>query len=101
MVEAKVLPAAGDQTTGQLRAALRRAVITADPDGADRRREEAERRAKVSPYPDPDGTASLARYNLPSIPPAAAMATISALAKAMKAAGAGGGTDLLPGQGLL
>ena len=98
MVEAKVLPAAGDQTTGQLRAALRRAVITADPDGADRRREEAERRAKVSLYPDPDGTASLAGYSLPSIRAAAAMARISALAKAMKAAGAGGGTDLLRAQ---
>ncbi len=97
-VEAKILPTAGDQTTGQLRAALRRAVITADPDGADRRREEAERRAKVSLYPDPDGTASLAGYSLPSIRAAAAMARISALAKAMKAAGAGGGTDLLRAQ---
>ncbi|HXZ63245.1 MAG TPA: DUF222 domain-containing protein, partial [Streptosporangiaceae bacterium] len=49
-VEDRVLPAAGDQTTGQLRAALRRAVITADPDGANRRREHAERRARVSFY---------------------------------------------------
>ena len=97
-VEAKILPAAGDQTTGQLRAALRRAVITADPEGAERRREEAERRAKVSLYPDPDGTASLAGYSLPSIRAAAAMARISALAKAMKASGAGGGIDLLRAQ---
>jgi Domain of unknown function (DUF222) len=97
-VESKILPAAGDQTTGQLRAALRRAVITADPDGAERRREEAERRAKVSLYPDPDGTASLAGYSLPSIRAAAAMARISALAKAMKASGAGGGIDLLRAQ---
>ena len=59
-VEAKVLPRAGEQTTGQLRASLRRAVITADPEGAERRREEAERRAKVMLYPDAEGTASLA-----------------------------------------
>jgi Domain of unknown function (DUF222) len=97
-VEARVLPAAGDQTIGQLRAALRRAVITADPEGAERRREEAERRAKVSLYPDPDGTASLAGSSLPAIRAAAAMARITALAKAMKAAGAGGGIDLLRAQ---
>jgi hypothetical protein len=48
LVEDKVLPAAGGQTTGMLRAALRRAVIAADPQGAERRREEAERQAKVS-----------------------------------------------------
>jgi hypothetical protein len=97
-VEAKVLPRAGKQTTGQLRAALRRAVISADPDGAERRREEAERRAKVVLYPDAEGTASLAGSNLPGIRAAAAMARITALAKAMKASGFGGGIDLLRSQ---
>jgi len=97
-VEAKILSGAGDKTTAQLRAALRRAVIAADPEGAERRREEAERRAKVSLYPDQDGTASLAGYSLPSITAAAAMARITALARAMKAAGAGGGIDLLRAQ---
>jgi Domain of unknown function (DUF222) len=97
-VEARVLPRAGDQTMGQLRAALRRAVIVADPEGAERRREEAERRAKVALYPDPDGTASLAGYNLPSIRAASAMARITALARAMKASGVGGGIDLLRAQ---
>jgi len=94
-VEARVLASAGDKTMSQLRAALRRAVIAADPKGAERRREEAERRAKVSLYPDQDGTASLAGYSLPSIRAAAAMARITALANALKAAGAGGGIDLL------
>ncbi len=97
-VEAKVLPGAGEKTTAQLRAALRRAVIAADPEGAERRREEAERRARVSLYPDEDGTASLAGYSLPSIRAAAAMARITALARALKAAGAGGGIDLLRAQ---
>jgi hypothetical protein len=97
-VEARVLPAAGDQTMGQLRAALRRAVIAADPKGADERREEAERRAKVALYPDAEGTAALAGYSLPGVRAAAAMARISALARALKASGAGGGIDLLRAQ---
>ena len=98
VVEARVLPAAGQQTTAWLRATLRRAVIAADPEGADRRREEAERRAKVSLYPDAEGTASLAGYSLPGPRAAAAMARIGALARAMKATGAGGGMDLLRAQ---
>jgi Domain of unknown function (DUF222) len=93
-VQAKVLPEAGRQTTAQLRARLRRAVIAADPDGAERRREEAERHAKVSLYADDDGTATLAGAGLPAIEAAAAMARITAIARAMKAAGPGGGLDL-------
>ncbi|HUC60168.1 MAG TPA: DUF222 domain-containing protein, partial [Streptosporangiaceae bacterium] len=94
-VEAKVLPRAGHQTIGQLKSALRRAVIAADPEGADERRQEAERRARVALYPDEEGTANLAGYNLPGISAAGAMARITALARAMKAAGAGGGIDFL------
>jgi hypothetical protein len=94
-VEERVLPAAGQQTTGQLRAALRRAVIAADPDGADRRRERAERQAKVTLYPDAEGTATLAGSALPAVRAAAAMARITALARAMKAAGTPGGLDHL------
>ena len=47
-MEEKVLPEAGDQTTGQLRGAVRRAAIAADPEGADKRRDRAERHARVS-----------------------------------------------------
>ena len=93
-VEAKILPEAGRQTTAQLRARLRRAVIAADPGGAERRREEAERHAKVSLYADEDGTATLAGAGLPAVQAAAAMARITAIARAMKAAGHGGGLDL-------
>ncbi len=93
-VEARVLPGAGRQTTAQLRARLRRAVIAADPGGAERRREEAERHAKVSLYADEDGTATLAGAGLPAVQAAAAMARITAIARAMKAAGHGGGLDL-------
>jgi hypothetical protein len=94
-VEARVLPKASDQTTGQLRASVRRAVITVDPEGAERRREEAERQARVMLYPDPDGTASLSGQRLNGIRAAAAMARITALARALKADGADGGIDLL------
>jgi hypothetical protein len=80
-VEAKVLPRAGDQTTGQLRAVLRRAVIAADPRAAERRRQEAERRAKVSLYGDENGTATLSGSGLPAIHAAAAMARITAMAR--------------------
>ncbi|HEY7323599.1 MAG TPA: DUF222 domain-containing protein [Streptosporangiaceae bacterium] len=94
-VEERVLPVAGEQTTGQLRAAVRRAVITADPDGAERRRQHAERCAKVSLYPDQDGTATLAGTGLPAVSTAAAMARITAIARAMKTAGFSGGLDYL------
>jgi hypothetical protein len=94
-VEARVLPAAGEQTTGMLRAALRRAVIAADPAGAEERRKEAERQAKVILYPDDNGTATLTGHGLPAITAAAAMARMTAMARALKASGAGGGIDLL------
>ncbi len=97
-VEEKVLPAAGNQTTGMLRAALRRAVIAADPRGAEERRKESERRAKVVLYPDEENTATLAGQRLPAIHAAAAMARIKAMARALKASGAGGGMDLLCAQ---
>ena len=97
-VEGQVLPRAGELTSAGLRAALRRAVIAADPDGAERRRQQAEARAKLCLYPGEDGTATLAGYQLPGISAAAAMARISALARALKASGAGGGIALLRAQ---
>ncbi len=97
-VEARILPNAGFQTTGQLRATLRRAVIAVDPEGAERRRKEAERRAKVCLYPDEEGTATLAGQSLPGTRAAAAMARVKALARAMIASGAEGGIDLVGAQ---
>jgi Domain of unknown function (DUF222) len=97
-VEAAVLGRAGWQTLGQLYAALRRAVLKADPEGAGTRRERAERNAKVVLYPEDEGTASLGGYCLPGVQAAAAMARITALAKAMQAAGTGGKIDLVRAQ---
>jgi hypothetical protein len=95
LAEARVLPGAGDRTYGQLRSAARSAAIAADPEGAEQRREARERQAKVRLYPDADHTASLGGWNLPAVQSAAAMARISAMARALKASGAGGGIDYL------
>ena len=94
-VEARVLAAAGGQTTGQLRVSVRRAVLAVDPDGAEQRRAETERHAKVSLYPGDEGTATLTGSCLPGVHAAAAMARVTAMARALKAGGAGGGIDLL------
>jgi hypothetical protein len=100
-VEAKVLPGAGQETPAQLRERLRRAVIAADPAAAERRRADAERRAGVNLYPDADGTATLAGTGLPAVLAAAAMAKITAMARARKEAGLGGGLDLHRAQVML
>jgi Domain of unknown function (DUF222) len=97
-VERRVLVRAEHQTTGQLRASLQRAVLAADPAAAERRRQEAQRRAWVALFGDHDGTASLSGRCLPAAQAAAAWARICAMAKAMEAAGAGGGMDLLRAQ---
>jgi Domain of unknown function (DUF222) len=93
--EAAVLGRAGWLTLGQLHAALRRAIIKVDPDGAERRRRQAERNASVALYPEDEGTATLAGYALPGVEAAAAMARITALARTMKACGSAGQMDWL------
>ena len=81
-VEARVVPAAGRQTTGQLRAAVRRAVLAIDPDGAEQRQRDTERSAKLALYPGEEGTATLTGSCLPGLEAAAAMARITAMARA-------------------
>jgi hypothetical protein len=100
-VEAKILPGAGQLTPAKLRERLRRAVIAADPDAAERGRADAERDAGVSLYPDDNGTATLTGTGLPTALAAAAMARITAMARARKAAGLGGGLDLHRAQVML
>ena len=101
-VEAKILPEAGRQTTAQLRARLRRAVIAADPDGrraAPPGGRAARRRSACTPT-----TTAPRRWPAPGCPrceAAAAMARITAIARAMKAAGHGGGLDLHRAQVML
>ena len=97
-VERKVLVRARQQTTGQLRASLQRAVISVDPAAAERRRAEAEKKARVELSGEDSGTAALSGHFLPAAQASAAWARISALAEAMKGNGAGGGIDLIRAQ---
>src|SRR5580692_3905374 len=86
-VEEEVLAGAGRRTTAQLADELHGAVIAADPDGAERRRQAAERQADVRLYADDDQTATLHASKLPQIEGAAGYARVSAMARARMAAG--------------
>jgi len=97
-VEAAIIGAAPGLTTGQLRAAARRAVLTADPTAARRRKEQALRQARVERWSEPAGTAALAGRDLPPVAVLAADANLTALAKQLKAAGAEGTLDALRAQ---
>ncbi|HEX2301105.1 MAG TPA: DUF222 domain-containing protein, partial [Pseudonocardiaceae bacterium] len=84
-LEARVLPRAGQQTVSRLRAALARAVLAIDPDGAEERyhRRRQDRRVVVSP--DEAGMASL--WALLSAPDAtAAYQRLGDLARGLGAA---------------
>jgi hypothetical protein len=89
---------AGDapgQTTGQLRTAIRRAVIAADPGAARRRKEEALREARVERWDEHAGTAALAGRDLPPAAVLTADHNLTTLAKQLKAAGVPGTLDAL------
>jgi hypothetical protein len=86
-VEAAVIGRAPGQTTGQLRASARRAVLAADPAAADRHREKAEKEARVEVWSEPSGTAALAGRDLRPADVIAADKRIDVLARQLKAAG--------------
>ncbi|GAA4457465.1 HNH endonuclease signature motif containing protein [Phytohabitans houttuyneae] len=90
-----VLPVAGGLTTGQLRIRLRKLVISADPDAAARRQQQALAMRRVEHGLDPTGTATLAGYHLPPDRAATAAARIDALARAAKRAGDARSMDAL------
>jgi hypothetical protein len=58
-VEAAVLPKAPEQTLAQLKAALARAVLAADPEGAEERHREARRDRRVVVTAEADGMGTL------------------------------------------
>jgi hypothetical protein len=94
-VDRAVAENAPGQTTGQLCAATRRAVLAADPDAARRRKEEALREARVERWAEPAGTAALAGRDLPPAEVLAADQHLTDLAGQLKAAGAAGTMDTL------
>jgi Domain of unknown function (DUF222) len=61
-VEAQVLAKAPKQTPGQLRAATRRAVLSADSAAARKRAEQARRERGLRMWPEADGMATLSAY---------------------------------------
>ncbi|HEY6280095.1 MAG TPA: HNH endonuclease signature motif containing protein [Streptosporangiaceae bacterium] len=94
-VERQILDHAPGQTTGQLRAATRRAVLAADPAAARERRQRAERDARVEKWDEHAGTAALVGRDLPPADVLAADHNLSALARSLKQAGADGTLDQL------
>ncbi len=94
-VEQAIIVNAPGQTTGELRRAVRRAVLTADPTAARKRKEEALREARVERWTEPAGTAALAGRDLPPAEVLAADANLTALARQLKAAGVAGTLDML------
>ena len=97
-VEQQVLDEAPAQTTGQLRAAARRAVLAADPAAARQRKQRAPRDARVEIRDEHAGTAALAGRDLPPADVLAADQNLSALARSLRRAGASGTMDQLRAQ---
>ncbi|GAA1282840.1 HNH endonuclease signature motif containing protein [Pseudonocardia aurantiaca] len=79
-VQERVLPRAPEQTLGQLKAALARAVIAADPESAERRHTAARRDRRVAVNPEPEGMASLWAL-LPATDAVAAFGWLTRLAR--------------------
>ena len=94
-VEKLIIGRAPELTSGQLRALVRRAVLSADPKAARRRKEKALKDARVEMFPETSGTAALAGRDLPPVGVLAADKHLTALAQAMKAAGQPGTLDIL------
>ncbi len=86
------------QTTGELRAAARWAVLVADPAAALARKERAQREARVERWTEHAGTSALAGRDLPPAQALAADEHISALAGELRAAGLPGTMDELRAQ---
>jgi Domain of unknown function (DUF222) len=85
-VETKVLAKAHRQTGPQLRAAARRAVLAADPAGAEQRHERSRlSRTVTRPCPEPDGMAS-ALIRMPAEDLAALDTALDAAARGIRAA---------------
>jgi hypothetical protein len=90
--------AAGDisrKTTGQLRAALTRAILAYDPEAAQRRREEARKDASVQAWVEPSGNAALAGRELSPADVIHADAQLTADARWLASCGLSGSIDEL------
>ena len=89
------LAQAGSMTTSQLRAALRSMVLYLAPEALRRRAEKARADARVESWPEGSGNGALAGRELPPAEMIAADERISAIARALREAGATGTMDQL------
>jgi hypothetical protein len=94
-VEDRVAPRAGAMTTGQLAAACQRAVLAYDPRAAARRKQRAEREARVECWAEPSGTGSIAGRDLSLAGVIAADQHLDAAARWLHDHGAAGTMDQL------
>ena len=95
-IEARLIERAPALTTGQLRAALNRDLLAADPEAAERRRQTEEKQARVERCPEQGGvTASLSGRNLPVPATVAAWNHVTAVARGLRRSGASGTLDEL------
>ena len=94
-VEKLIIGKAPGLTSGQLRALARRAVLSADPEAARKRKEKALQDARVETFPETAGTAALSGRDLPPASVLAADKHLTALAQALQAAGTPGTLDTL------
>jgi len=94
-IAAGVLAGGDRRTSGQLRAALVRAVLAYDPDSAQRRREQARRDASVQLWHETSGNAGLAGRELAAADAVEASARLTACARWLRKNGAIGSTDQL------
>ena len=93
--EAMILARAGQQTSGQLRAALARTILAIDPAAAQRRREQAQKDPRIRRWREDAGTAALAGYGLPPADVLEADQHLTERALHLRAAGQPGTLDEL------
>ncbi len=87
--------AAAGMTTGQLRAELRALVLTLEPDAVRRRAERGRAEARVETWPEGSGNWGMAGRELPAADAITADRRLTAIARALKNAGAPGNLDQL------
>ena len=93
--EAMILSGVDGLTPGQIRVRIGRAVLKADPTAGRRRREQAQKEARVLLWREDAGTAALCGYSLPPDEALAADQIVQAHARDLKAAGIPGTMDQL------
>jgi hypothetical protein len=86
-IETAVLAKAGGQTTGEIRAKIRRLTKQLDPEAYERRKKKAEPQRRVELTGDETGTAHLSGCDLPAESAASAYNRINAIATALRADG--------------